>query len=459
MTADLAGLRERFPALRARDDGRIPAYLDSACMSLVPQEVLDAMAEYYRDYPGCAGRSLHRFAEEVSHRFESARETFAHFLRAESSTGIVFVRNSTEAINVVGQGLAWKRGDRVLVSDQEHNSNLVLWQRLGPERGVRLEILRLRDDGTFDGDALETALAKGVRLVSLFHTSNLDGRSLPVREITERAHDHGALVLFDGCQAAPHRQVDLAGDGIDFYAISAHKMLGPTGTGVLAGRPDALAELRPLVAGGETVEWSTLTEHKLRPPPYRFEAGLQNYAGVLGAAVGVKFLERAGLENVEAHDRALNARVTDALADEPRLHRLGPADPAKRPSVFAFALDGVDPHDAALFLDEGHGVMVRSGRHCVHSWYAERNLDGNVRASFYLYSNESDADRLIAGVRELLERMPGSATGTSAAKPERAGRSAPSRQRAAGSSRAAARSARPRGRAGRGRAASAARSG
>jgi cysteine desulfurase/selenocysteine lyase len=459
MTATFDSLRSHFPALRKRDDGRIPAYLDSACMSLVPQQVLDAMAEYYRDYPGCAGRSLHRFAEEVSHRYEAARETFAKFLEASSPTGIVFVRNSTEAINVVGQGISWKRGDRVLVSDQEHNSNLVLWQRLGPERGVRLEILRLRDDGTFDGDALETALARGVRLVSLFQTSNLDGRSLPVREIAERAHDHGAQVLIDGCQAAPHRQVHLDRDGIDFYAISAHKMLGPTGTGVLAGRPEALAELRPLVAGGETVEWSTLTAHKLRPPPYRFEAGLQNYAGVLGAAVGVDFLRRAGLDEVESHDRAINARVTRGLEGEERVHRLGPADPAARPSVFAFAIDGVDPHDAALFLDEGHGVMVRSGRHCVHSWYAERALDGNVRASFYLYTNTDDADRLLEGVRELLARLPSGVTGTSAATPRPAGRSAPSRRRAAGSSATAARSARPRGRAGRGRAASAAGSG
>jgi cysteine desulfurase/selenocysteine lyase len=459
MSGAIPGVRERFPALRTRDDGWSAAYLDSACMSLVPQEVLDAMGEYYRDFPGCAGRSLHRFAEEVSHRFEAARETIGGFLGAATPGGVVFVRNSTEAINVVGQGIAWKKGDRVLVSDQEHNSNLVLWQRLGPERGVRLVPLRLRDDGRFDGDALESELAKGVRLVSLFHTSNLDGRSLPVREIVERAHDHGALVLIDGCQAAPHRRVRLNELGVDFYAISSHKMLGPTGTGVLAGRAEALAELRPLLAGGETVEWSTLEAHALRPPPFRFEAGLQNYAGVLGAAEGVRYLERVGLEAVEAHDRALNERVTRALAGEPRIRVLGPAAPAERPSVFAFALDGIDPHDAALFLDEGHGVMVRSGRHCVHSWYAERSLDGNVRASFYLYNDDSDADRLVAGVRELLERVPAKPTGTSAARSARADRSAPSRRRAAGSSGAAARSARPRGRAGRGRAGSARGSG
>ncbi len=402
-------LRVQFPALRARPGRPAPAYLDSACMSLVPTAVLRAMEEYYRDFPGCGGRSLHRFAEEVSHRFEAARDTFAQFLNVPDRAGVIFVRNATEAINLVGQGLDWHAGDTVLVTDQEHNSNLVLWQRLVEERKIRLEALPLPDDGSFDGDALEERLASGVRLVSVFHTSNLDGRSLPVREIVERAHDRGAKVLLDGCQAAPHVPIDLERLGADFYALSAHKMLGPTGTGVLAARLDALEGLRPLLLGGETVEWSTLTSHALRPPPHRFEAGLQNYAGVLGAAAGVEFLNRAGLSEVQAHDRALNARVTRALAGEPRLSILGPADPAHRPSIFAFHIEGVDPHDGALFLDAGHGVLVRSGRHCVHSWYERRQLPGNLRASFYLYNTPRDADRLVRGVREMLERIPAGA--------------------------------------------------
>jgi len=401
-----AALRKHFPALRRRPGTTPPAYLDSACMSLVPAEVLDAMAEYYRDFPGCAGRSLHRFSEEVARRFEAARDGFAEFLGATDRRGIVFVRNATEAINVVGQGIDWKPGDRVLVTDQEHNSNLVLWQRLAQERGVRLEILPLPDDGSFDGDALEAKLASGVRLVSVFHTSNLDGRSLPVAEIVERAHAHGSQVLLDGCQAAPHGTVDLGRLGVDFYALSAHKMLGPTGTGVLAGTLPALEGLRPLLLGGETVEWSTLEAHELRPPPHRFEAGLQNYAGVIGAHAGLRFLTAAGRDAIVEHDRALNERVTRAFAGERRLHLLGPADPRNRPSIFAFHLDGVDAHDGALFLDAGHGVMVRSGMHCVHSWYRKRSLPGNVRASFYLYNTRSDADRLIAGIEELVARVP-----------------------------------------------------
>ncbi len=455
----LERVRSDFPALVPRAGRPAPVYLDSACMSLVPRPVLDAMEEYYRDFPGCAGRSLHRFSEEVGRRYEASRAAFARFLGRSDPAGVVFVRNATEAINLVANGLDWKAGDRVLVTDREHNSNLVVWQRLAAERGVRLSTLPLPDDGSFDVEALERELAAGVRLVSFFHTSNLDGRTLPVREITERAHAHGALVMFDGCQAAPHVPVDLDRWGVDFYAVSAHKMLGPTGTGVLAAAPAPLAGLRPLLLGGETVEWSTLTGHALRPPPHRFEAGLQNYAGVIGAHAALDYLARVGLDAVEARQRSLNARVTQALAGEPRLHVLGPDAVKDRSSIFAFTLDGVDPHDTAVFLDEGYDVMVRSGMHCVHSFYERRGLPGNVRASFYFYNDLRDADALVRGISELLERTGGGASGTSAASSASGRRRARARPRAAGSRATAARSARPRRRAERGRAGSARGSG
>ena len=452
MTTD--AIRERFPALRERPERPTPAYLDSACMSLVPQEVLDAMGEYYRDFPGCGGRSLHRYAEEVGHRFEASREAFAKFLGVDGPASVVFTRNATEGLNVVGQGLAWEKGDRVLVSDQEHNSNLVLWQRLVQERGIRLEILPLPEDGSFPSDELERRLEDGVRLISLFQTSNLDGRSLPIAEIVERAHDHGTEVLFDGCQAAPHGPVDLGKLGVDYYAISTHKMLGPTGTGILTGRAAALGQLRPLLVGGETVKWTTLEGHELRPPPHRFEAGLQNYAGVIGAHAGLRVLQEIGFAEVERRERAANDRVSRALADRPGIRLLGPPDVRRRSSIFAFALAGIDPNDAALFLDEGHRVLVRSGMHCVHSWYAAHHLTGNVRASFYLYTNTADADALVAGVEELLATFGAGPSGTSAPTPTAATRSERARSRAAGSRAAAARSARPRGRAARGRAGS-----
>ena len=457
---NVARVRSRFPALRPRGGARPPSYLDSACLSLVPRDVLQAMEEYYADYPGCAGRSLHRYSEEVGRRYEEAREAFARFFRRRDPSGVVFLRNATEAINLVGQGLPWTRGDRVLVSDREHNSNLVVWQRLARERGVRLDTFPLPDDRPFDGDAFEDALARGARLVSVFHTSNLDGRTLPLPEIVERAHDRGAKVLLDGCQAAPHRRVELDRFEVDAYAVSAHKMLGPTGVGVLLADPNLLGSLRPLLLGGETVEWTTRDDHALRPPPHRFEAGLQNYAGVLGARAALAFLDRVGLEEVEGQQLALTREVDRALSDEPRVHLLGPKDPREHPSIYAFTLDGVDPHDAAVYLDEGHDVLVRSGQHCVHSFYEARGLPGNVRASFYLYNDRADARALIAGVRELLELVPERRTsGTSAATPAPRPRAGPARRPAAGSGAAAARSARPRRRAGPGRAGSAAGSG
>ena len=453
-------VRARFPALRTRDGTRAPAYLDSACLSLVPREVLEAMEEYYTEYPGCAGRSVHRYSEEVGRRFEETREEFAGFFGASDPRGVVFVRNTTEAINLLAGGMTWRRGDRVLVSDREHNSNLVVWQRLARERGIRLETFGLPEDRPFDSDAFESAVARRPRVVSVFHTSNLDGRTLPLKEIVDRAHARGALVFADGAQAAPHRRIRLDRLGVDAYAVSAHKMLGPSGVGALLASPGLLDRLRPLLVGGETVEWTTLDDHALRASPHRFEAGLQNYGGVFGARAALRFLDRVGLEAVEAQQLAVNRAVGRGLEGEPRLRLLGPPDPRDRPSIFAFALDGVDPHDAAVYLDEGHGVLVRSGMHCVHSYYAARGLPGNVRASFYLYNDRRDAESLVDGVRELLGLVPDRrASGTSAGRTGSLPRAGPARRRAAGSATAVARSARPPRRAGPGRAGSATGSG
>ncbi|MHB1435628.1 MAG: aminotransferase class V-fold PLP-dependent enzyme [Thermoplasmata archaeon] len=402
-----ARLRSEFPALAPTDPEGSVAYLDSACMSLVPRAVLAAMEEYYTQFPGCAGRSRHRFSTAAGEHVEAARSAFGRWFGLGDSGPVVFLRNATEAINLIARGYPWHRGDRVLISDQEHNSNLVVWQRLSEERRLGLHAFALGDDGSFDLDQFSAEVDRlRPRLISLFHTSNLDGRSLPVRAISEIAHDRGAETLFDGCQAAPHEAVDLKRIGASFYAVSAHKMLGPTGVGVLLSAPGALDRIAPLNLGGETVEWTTQRTHRLRAPPYRFEAGLQNYAGIIGAHAGLRVLERAGLESIRDHQTALNEVATRAFADEPRITILGPPSPGDRPSILGFTLAGVDPHDAAVFLDEGYRVLVRSGQHCVHAWYAERGLTGSVRASFYLYNTVGEARRLVRGIRELLDRIP-----------------------------------------------------
>ncbi len=397
--------RRDFPALGAPSKGSL-AYLDSACLSLVPEVVLEAQREYYRDFPGCAGRSVHRWSEELSRRYERARETFARFLDASPDAALVNVRNTTEALNGVATGIDLPRGSSVLLTDREHNSNLLPWQREAERRGWRLRFLPLPDDRTFDEEAYLSELEKGIALVAFFHASNLDGRVLPARAIVEAAHDHGAQVLLDGSQAAPHEPVSLRRLGVDYYALSFHKMLGPTGTGLLALSPERAGTLPPWFVGGETVSTSSYEGHDLLPPPQRFEAGLQNYAGVLGAEAGVRYLERLGMVGSAAHLARLQERLASSLAGVDGLRVLGPREPRERGAIFAFDLEGVDPADVALFLDEGYGVLVRSGMNCVHSWYRARGLTGNVRASFHVYTDSSDLERLVAGLVELRARVP-----------------------------------------------------
>ena len=398
--------RRDFPALQARPGHRPPAYLDSACMSLVPRAVLEAQEEYYRDYPGCAGRSVHRWAEEVQRRYEEAREAFARFFQAPGPRHLVNVRNSTEGLNAVAQGLSLRKGARVLLTDQEHNSHLVVWQRLRETRGIRLDILPLPADRPFDMEAYQKALGRRPALVSFFHASNLDGRTLPARALVEEAHDRGARVLLDGSQAAAHQPISLRSIGPDFYVLSFHKMLGPTGTGLFYIGPRDLETFSPWFVGGETVETTEYGSHALRPPPHRFEAGLQNYAGVLGAAAALRYLRQHRFEELPAHLAGLQRHLDRELDGLPGLTRLGPPRPQDRGAIFPFLLSGLSPEDVALFLDQGHDVFVRSGMNCVHSWYRARGLPGNVRASFHLYTGRQEVDRLVRGLRELRRRVP-----------------------------------------------------
>ena len=407
--------RKDFPALRSRRKGAA-GYLDSACLSLVPRPVLDAMEGYYADTPGCGGRSVHRWSTAVTEAVEGAREEFGRYFGADPAH-LVTLRNTTEAINLVGRGLGLRKGDRVLVTDQEHNSNLVIWQVLARTLGIRLDVLPLPEDRAFDLDTYRRNLARPTRLVSVFHSSNLDGRTLPARELIEIAHDAGAEVLLDGSQYAPHERLDLTQLGVDYYALSLHKMLGPSGTGLLYGAPGKLERLAPLVVGGETVAWTDYRDHEPLPVPARFEAGLQNYAGIVGARAAVQYLGKVDMDELRDHMVRLQRIAADTLSSE-GVRPLGLPDPRARGSIFSFILEGVDAHDVALFLDEGYDTLVRSGMNCVHSWYRARGLDGSVRASFYLYTTEDEVRRFRDGVAELARLTQGR---RKASPPTRAG--------------------------------------
>lgn len=395
-----AALRKDFAYY---DRAEAPVYLDHACMTLKPRAVVDAVRRYYEETPYCAGRAVYEGSLQVEEALQRGRAALAALLGARPE-GTVYAKNATEAINLVSHAFPWRAGDVVLTTDREHNSNLVPWQRLA-SRGVRHEVVASRPDGTLDLDAWQARLARrDVALVAAVHVSNLDGYEAPARELVALAHDHGARVLLDGAQAAGHAPVDLARLGADFYAVSVHKMLGPTGVGALLARPDALALLSPFLTGGDTVARTTYESAELLEGPERFEAGLQNYAGLVAVEPAIAYLRAVGLDAIHAHERALMMRAAKALEGAPGLAPVG-APLAARSGIVPFALDEVDPHALAILLEDKHRMLVRSGDHCLHSWFNARGVPGAVRASFGPTSTPQEADAFAAAVHALMAQL------------------------------------------------------
>lgn len=398
---DLKKIRQDFPILQ-EGSGRKPViYLDTACQSLRPTQVIDAVTAYYTRLSACSGRSQHRLGVETEHAVNRARETVAKFIGAARKEEVVFTRNTTEGINLVANSLDLKPGDRVIISDKEHNSNLVPWQRLARKKGITLEILPSLPDNTFDQAAYNNLFDRPVGLVSLVATSNLDGVTIPLEAVIKQAHQHGALILLDAAQAAPHMRLNMKTLDADFLAFSGHKMLGPSGTGVLYGKYALLEKIEPFLVGGDTVANSTYTTAEFLPPPEKFEAGLQDYSGIIGLGAAVEYLQKIGFDAIQKQERLLNEMVTDALKDLPDLKIIGPQAASLRNGVFTFMMDGIDSHRIALMLDQMAGIEVRSGMHCVHSWFNARGIKGSVRASFYFYNSQDDANALIAALQKI----------------------------------------------------------
>lgn len=396
MSFDPGAVRPDFPALSG---GRI--YLDNACMTLKPRQVLEKMRQYYEEYPACAGRSHHTWAQRVEDEVAGARAQVRKFVGARHDAEIVFTRNTTEGINLVAGGLDWRAGDEVVVSDKEHNSNWLPWLRLR-RRGVAVKVVPTAADGTLRAEDVEARLTERTRLVALGHTSNLDGATVPLKDITKAAHRAGARVLADAAQSLPGGPLDVRDLGVDFLAASGHKMLGPTGTGVLYGHTDALEALEPLLLGGGTVTDATLEGFELDSVPARFEAGLQDYAGLIGLGEACRYLDRIGMAQVARHKARLNRLMTELLASQRRLRLLGPLEPARRGGIFSFSVDGMDPHRVAGMLDASRKIAVRAGAHCVHAWFNARKLPGSVRASVQLYNTEEEVGIFAEEVQRIL---------------------------------------------------------
>jgi len=396
---DVSRIKKDFPALRHGD----LVYLDSACQTLRPQCVIDAVTEYYQDYPACGGRSVHRMATRVSVQVDRSRESMCSFLGAKNPNNIIFTKNCTESINLVARGIKWRRGDAVMTTDLEHNSNHAPWVDLRDNHGLKRVIVPTGEGGRFDLDAYQDAFQKNVRLVSMAHTSNVTGTSIPVKEVTEIAHDHGAMVLIDGAQAAPHMPVDVIHSNVDFYALSAHKMLGPSAVGVLYGKEDCLQSLKPLMLGGGTVGRADYDKVHLAPVPDRFEAGLANYSGIIGTAAALDYLVELGMDEVRDHEHHLQQVVQQRLEDIPGISILGPDEPRERSSIFSFNLPGLGSHDVAMMIDEMAAVLIRSGMHCAHPYFFSHGINGCARASTYIYNDCDDMHRLMDALAKVSE--------------------------------------------------------
>jgi cysteine desulfurase/selenocysteine lyase len=370
-------------------------YLDSAATSLSPEPVLSAMLEYEHVYRANTGRGVHRLAQIATQKFWDAHQKVRRFIGAGTGE-LVFTGNTTEAINMVARGLPWKKGDRVVTTLLEHHSNLLPWMRVRDRHGIDLRIIPPAGDGSFDPASFEREIAPGTRLVAVTHASNVLGNLVPVREIAEICRDRGALLLVDGAQSVPHVPVNVEDLGCDFLCFSGHKMLGPTGTGVLWMRE---AGIEPLLLGGGAVEEVTASGYTLAGCPARYEGGTPNIAGAIGLARAVEYLEALGMEAVREHEQALTRRMLDGLAGIPGVKVFGPGAIPERIGVVSFTVKEMHPHDVAHLLDEEADIMVRSGHHCCMPLMGHLGIpDGTVRASLHCYSTEDDVGRLIGAV-------------------------------------------------------------
>lgn len=347
------------------------------------------MNEYYEKFPSCGGRSVHKFGTEVTIRCDDCRDKIQRLLNAERPEEIVFLKNTTEGINLVANCLGLKEGDIVLGGDKEHNSNLVPWQVLSDRVGSKHDTVESDEDGSFSMENLKEKMSDKVKLVSIAQVSNLDGSTVPAKDLIEEAHDHGSLVLFDSAQAVPHRKIDVQDIDVDFLCFSLHKMCGPSGMGVLYGKYDLLDKLDTFLVGGSSVADTTYDEYKILKPPLKFEAGLQNFAGIIGSGAAIDYMMNIGMEDVHEHEKKLNVMATKELSSIPGVRILGPTA-ENRGGILAFLIDGMEPHDVAMILDEVANIMIRSGMHCNNSWFNAHGINGSSRASFYIYNTEEE---------------------------------------------------------------------
>jgi cysteine desulfurase/selenocysteine lyase len=405
MSFDVEAIRKDFPILDRVLHGDKPlVYLDNAATSQKPRQVIEAIVEYYERHNANVHRGIHALAEEATALYESARDKVAAFIGAPSRDEVIFTKNSSEAMNLVARVLGDAApplgigpGDEIVITEMEHHSNIVPWHQLASRTGATVRWFQITDDGRLDLSTLDTVINERTKIVSMVHVSNLLGTVNPVEAVIERAHQVGALVLLDCSQSAPHLPLNVVELGADFVAFTGHKMLGPTGIGVLWGRLELLRALPPFLGGGEMIELVTMERSTFAQPPHKYEAGTPPIAEAVGLGAAVDYLRGVGMPAIAAHEAELTAYALGELNQVPGLRIIGPNTAEGRVAEISFSLDGVHPHDVGQLLDE-QGIAVRVGHHCARPAVVRFGIPATTRASFYLYNTPAEVDALIKGL-------------------------------------------------------------
>jgi len=403
---NVPAIKADFPILQRTVHDKRLVYLDSAATSQKPQQVIDATSDFYSRYNANVHRAIYELGEEATREYEGAREKIAAFIHAKSPNDIAFTKSTTESINVVAYGYGLKgkiqKGDEIVGSVMEHHSNHVPWHFVKDHKGAVLKYVDVTDDGTLRMEQYDELLSKRTKIVTVTLCSNVLGTINPVREIAKRAHEVGAICVVDAAQAAPHMRIDVQDLNADFLAFSGHKMLGPTGIGVLYGKPELLEETEPLLGGGEMIREVHLGSAKWNDVPFKFEGGTPNIAGAIGLGVAVDYLTKLGMDAVRAHEMEMTQDALEKLDRLRGVRTYGPRDVKKRAGVVSFTIDNAHPHDIASILDV-EGICIRSGHHCAQPLMERYELPATARASFYIYNDIDDIDALDGGIKRVQE--------------------------------------------------------
>ena len=401
---DYKKIRDDFPILKELMNGKPLVFLDSAASSQKPQRVIEAFADYYRCRNANIHRGAYRLSYEATDLYESTRHKMAKFIGAPEPESIIFTRNTTESINLIAHSYAMnnlREGDEIVVSELEHHSNLVPWMMAAKKTGAVLRHIPLTDDYRYDYSRLHEVLSDRTRIVSVAHMSNAVGTIHDLKRLGEAARSVNAIFAVDGAQGACHLPVDVQAIDCDFYSLSAHKMLGPTGVGVLYGRRKLLEEMMPFFGGGDMILTVSKDDFKPATLPNKFEAGTPNIAGVVAFAVALEYLKQIGLENIHEHEMALTSYALEEMKKVPGIRLFGTEHMQERGGVVSFLIDGVHPHDIGSILDE-EGIAIRAGHHCCEPFMKREGLPGTARASFYLYNGPEDVDALVLGLKKVV---------------------------------------------------------